>query len=533
MRNNNRNKGFTLIELLAVIVILAVIALISTPLITDTIENSRKNTAIQSAISYMNTVEFELSQALLQDQNMKIKNGNYEAKVDGIYQDSDSFLFTYKGMKVLGTMEMKENSVQKGTFKVGNYTITCILKDCSGRHSSSEVAGTGLEPPVIKDGLIPVTYDASGNTVKANTNNSWYDYDKQQWANAVAVTSSSRSNYQSVSAGTKINEADILAYYVWIPRYKYQLWNVNGVSNEQEINIQFELTTTPKSNGTQNGEWLTHPAFTFGSQEVAGIWFGKFELTGTQANPTVKPNQFSLTNLNNQALFNSIKSMNSDAYGLSSYDSHMLKNMEWGAAAYLTQSKYGIGNNEVWINNVNTGTGTTTGTQWGPSITGCSGTSASAGVKNNMTACEAGRDYKNAGTKASTTNNIYGIYDMSGGAWEKAMASVVNEDGTFIASSSGFTTKPDSKYYEEYKLPSGDYNFSTGKLGDGTKEMRKSTGTVANGWLNDYGYFPVVNLPWFYRGGYAIDTSSAGLFYVFRATGEAVSSRGSRAVLVP
>ena len=43
-----KKKGFTLIELLAVIVILAIIALIATPMIMDVIENARKGAAIQS-----------------------------------------------------------------------------------------------------------------------------------------------------------------------------------------------------------------------------------------------------------------------------------------------------------------------------------------------------------------------------------------------------------------------------------------------------------------------------------------------------
>ena len=32
-------------------------------------------------------------------------------------------------------------------------------------------------------------------------------------------------------------------------------------------------------------------------------------------------------------------------------NSHMMKNDEWGALAYLSKSKYGKQNEEVWINN--------------------------------------------------------------------------------------------------------------------------------------------------------------------------------------
>ncbi len=59
-------KGFTLIELLAIIVILAVIALISTPIITDTIANVRKNADKQSATSYIDTIETKLTEAAME-----------------------------------------------------------------------------------------------------------------------------------------------------------------------------------------------------------------------------------------------------------------------------------------------------------------------------------------------------------------------------------------------------------------------------------------------------------------------------------
>ena len=51
-------------------------------------------------------------------------------------------------------------------------------------------------------------------------------------------------------------------------------------------------------------------------------------------------------------------------YGLSSdTDSHMMKNSEWGAIAYLTQSKYGVYDNEIAINNHNENSGGTSTTK--------------------------------------------------------------------------------------------------------------------------------------------------------------------------
>ena len=50
-------KGFTLIELLAVIVILAIIALIATPMILGVIDDAKQGAAKSSALGYIDAVE--------------------------------------------------------------------------------------------------------------------------------------------------------------------------------------------------------------------------------------------------------------------------------------------------------------------------------------------------------------------------------------------------------------------------------------------------------------------------------------------
>ena len=142
---------------------------------------------------------------------------------------------------------------------VKDYNKEEVIIDESKKTEKDCVTGSntsGIEESVIQDGMIPVTFDSNGKTVKADVNSKWYDYDNKKWANAVAVTSGSRDKYKNATPGTAIPESDILAYYVWIPRYKYQLWNVEGnASNPQEIKIEFEGKNTPKSTGTKSGEW--------------------------------------------------------------------------------------------------------------------------------------------------------------------------------------------------------------------------------------------------------------------------------------
>ena len=64
------NKGFTLIELLAVIVILAIIALIATPIVLGIIEDSDKNANKISAQYIVDSVEKSYSIAYTQNQGI-------------------------------------------------------------------------------------------------------------------------------------------------------------------------------------------------------------------------------------------------------------------------------------------------------------------------------------------------------------------------------------------------------------------------------------------------------------------------------
>ena len=133
-------------------------------------------------------------------------------------------------------------------------------------------------------------------TVKRN-DPSWYNYENKEWANVVLTSTDSRSKYLNTS-DVSVSEDDILAYYVWIPRYKYKIWTTTRSSTRQEqtIDIAFEDKNSSKSTGTTVGSYRTHPAFTFGDTELNGIWVGKFETTGNATTPMIKPNMVSLIN---------------------------------------------------------------------------------------------------------------------------------------------------------------------------------------------------------------------------------------------
>ena len=358
--------------------------------------------------------------------------------------------------------------------------------------------------PALAEGMIPIKWDGS-KWIKASTDN-WYNYSNKQWANAVMVSSDTRDSYMSdvtKPIGSEVLEDDILAYYVWIPRYKYQLFNVNSEKMDPiEICTQFESKDTTKSTGSTNGSWLTHPAFTFGTDELSGVWVGKFETTGTASAPTIKPNLNSLVNQNVSTQFSTSKKFGTTTYltsnGVSRADAHMMKNTEWGAVAYLKQSKYGLGTTDI----ANNAYYASSSPRY---MAGC-GPKSETDLTSKTTTCTSYTS--SAGVKSSTTGNVYGVYDMAGGAWEYVMGVMKTSDGTGLTySSSGFTasTLPlGSKYVDAYTYGTSDSDYTRRILGDATGETR--------GWYSDSAYFPNSSVSFFGRGGISFIGSGAGVF---------------------
>ena len=417
------------------------------------------------------------------------------------------------------TITYGSNNYPNGTKIISTYNLSDIKSSCEGQIGDTSnciekyegdtkyiycLSGTetlegdpsGANRPVLAEGMIPITYDGT-NWVKADkygAYNNWYDYGNQKWANAVMVTSAKRETYMNADVGTVVPEADILAYFVWIPRYKYKLFNATYASgtSPQVIDVTFEngssstgtVTCTHGTNGAEtcqnksNGNWYTHPAFTFGDTELKGIWVAKFKTTGSITAPTVKPGVSPLNNINISNMYSASKLIRSTNYlttsGANESDSHMMKNIEWGAVAYLKQSIYGLGITDVEESNSNyTGGGT-------------------------------GNAYKNNGGR-STTGNITGIYDMKEMIVEYMMG---NYNKT--AGSSGLTisTVPT----EHIDIYSG-YSVSASHLGDATGETA--------GWYSNYKFFVDPNNPWFARAGRCSIGNNAGVFGFCTNTGEA------------
>lgn len=228
--------------------------------------------------------------------------------------------------------------------------------------------------PKLDKSMIAVYYDETTQIWKkadkknSNINYIWYDYNNKKWANAVIVKDYKK--YKDSDLGTKIEDEDIVAFYVWIPRYSYQVWNLEKkekLSKNYSKGIEINFETGKSDSGSitcdqekcigNNFEWLTHPAFT--QKNIKGFWFLKYETTEPSNQPTSLPNANSLINYTpEQALSTSLKLLD---YGIKDLSLDLISNQEWGAVNYLTYSKYGICKENKCIKELDSTTNNITG----------------------------------------------------------------------------------------------------------------------------------------------------------------------------
>ena len=346
-------------------------------------------------------------------------------------------------------------------------------------------ASKGVNTPKLGSGMTPIKWNGSSWVNTTGSDKDWYDYTGKKWANA------------------KTSDGSM---WVWIPRYAYSITSGYHSSSTGNIDVEFmkgltnETSTGRKSfnNASGQGKWNIHPAFNYG-QTVSGIWVAKFEASNSGGKIKVEPGVSSWRSITVNDIYTNCLNYNK------TLNSHMMKNDEWGAVAYLSKSKYGK-NAEVDINSDSS------------YYTG--GGSGNAYVTN---------------VGQSTTGTVHGVYDMSGGAYEYVAAYVNN--GNSSLSNGESLVNGDAKTKNVYSKGSSDdrdsnYSANSGKYGDAVYETSVNGNSSNSSWYGDDSYFPDTNSPFFLRGAFYGAGTSGGVFYFDYEDGNSFNTYSFRPVLV-
>ena len=445
------------------------------------------------------------------------------------------------GTEITGaTVNVTKGTISTQITENGKYIVEIVATDKKGKNASAS-------PEIQVSGKIKIANIEANWTVadSTNSNDDWYAYKDNSGTKAQVnvpkladgMTAIKYSTDSDLTAGSKWANAMTKdgSMWVWIPRYAYKItykssnkseggtieiaflkdttneFLDNTIQGEIKTNIS-DVTYTTNENGTKSqDQWLVEPAFTLGAESIKGFWFAKFEASNTNDlatnNPDltlqIKPNVTSWRSMTSLNMFTACQNLTSDSK-YSTYfnskdkiDTHMTKNVEWGAVAYLAHSKYGLNGDEIGIN---------TNSRY------------KTGIGNN-----GGSAYNtDVGKNSSTTKNVYGIYDMSGGAYEYVAA-------CYTGYTNELTANTDTAYINKYIDVYESYNSP--RFGDAVLETSsRSSGSTS--WFSDSSGFVFSSNPVFRRGGGFNSGSNAGLFYFRNNLGSSDDYDGFRPVCV-
>ena len=523
-----RERGITLIALVITIIVLLILAGVSIAMLTGQngiltqAQNASEQTEVGAekeaiSLAYIGATANKEGNGAVTDTDMDEQFGLNGTKADAegtspiivTFDESNRQYMIDENGNITGPLEAPEETPEPeaggsiATMDYGVIEIKWLLGD------TNYVSETPNAPKIKED--LP-----EGTTMELvkYENSNWvsgtdYNYDENKWANA------------------KVTINGVESYFVWIPRYAYKIIyfssqetkaayltngdtsgiigysdsrgivdkegrKVNGVASTTSLNVGDYFRVHPafmndSSNNYENGGW---------SEDLPGIWVGKYEssLVNKADSSNINTNSSTVGNIIVDSSNNTDKAIavqprmsswryctignmytNAKAYA-TNLNSHMLKNSEWGAVAYLTESKYGRDGEEVTIND-----------------------------NNNFITADAGIS---ANPEQSSTGNETGIYDLSGGAYEYVPA-YYNGSGS-LSNGSSFANGTSDEFSTAYTETSASSAY---KPGDATYET--------SGWHGDSDYFVISNDPFFIRGGYCSGGSRAGVFYFYNSIGVA------------
>ena len=483
----------------------------------------------------------------------------------------------------------------KGGSSTGSATITVtygsLSETCTASvvilPSESDTPNTSVSFSTAYGRIDVIWLDTSNNVISTpNTpnlgNETTGTLTPVKWVNSEPTpTNASDSDWYNYKAGT--GTADNLeskwanatnddgSYFVWIPRYAYRItyyesqtsdtptgyYDGYGMWKATDGSKKYDLDEGIETVDYNGNKYIVHPAFMKDtgktdsegndlddyarggwSSNLSGIWVAKFEMSYSNATISSSGSGSTFKSVPSVISARSITIGNMYTYGkayASEKESHLMKNSEWGAVAYLTQSQYGRNGNEISVNQCSS---YITGAGRGLNSTEDSSFSGTSTICNSTYASSALTDRQkytgDVGKLSSTTGNEYGVYDLSGGAWEYVAAFNDTDSngyestyGSSFAAIDNPSTQYATKYSNAATSSSSTDRYAVGKIGDATKEVYAGS----NNWFGDYSYFLNASNPFFKRGGNYSNGSNAGSFCSYYDGGYSNNYYGFRVVL--
>lgn len=504
------NKGITLIALIITIIILLILAGISIASLTQTglFERTQEAKRKTDIANMKEQIQLEIYEKQLGNTgNLAVQDlKEILEKYGTINYEEDNK--TIKSITTKDNYEIAVSEIWSGSTTGNNIVTADGSWDDIKKLNTPKIEGTGLTA-VYWNGTEWIELTSTSSQEEWNK---WYDYTNQNWANAKSKDGS---------------------MWVWIPRYEYKI-----DSDNKTITVNFVKIGDSTSDG-----FLLHPAFGTDinnggwSTDLSGLWVAKYVAGYQNATLGEEPKDIQYSNLPytelneytsnflEETLTKDITKLSypvfkantyayniisvgdawllaqeidsASMYGLSNVDSHMLKNSEWGAVAYLTHSQYGVNGSAINMNEVTTNSKNLNNSIYVKN--------ASSGIKANVYNITSYGDNNTPNDiSASSTKNMTGIFDLSGCVWETTAGYLQGSEDTNPTWHSAMATSATSastKYLTLYT--------KNDKKGDATNETKW--------WNDDHHNFFGSSYPVSARGGAHYEGKNSGIF-CFRCT---------------
>ena len=566
MRKTNRQKGITLVALVITIIILLILATISIQSLTNTGLFAKAKEAREKSQNAEENQEKTLNE--YEDELNKYISGTKQ-ETDWTGKVNKPKLMT--GMTAIkfneptGDEKANEGSVIKTT-DTDTAWYDYDAKKWANAQTQDGSMWVWIPRFAYRVNKSTQTFDVvflEGTTDYYYENGEKKEAKRQKTENETVDTTTGYTVHPAFTNESSINYVnggwDKELTGIWVSKFEAGFASGNNSATVKESSVKYTQASAYAS-GAEIGTESDTTARNFLDGEYGAKSGSDYTFkNGTAPSikyPTFQGLTYSMNYINHNDAFNISKTLteSGNIYGLSSSstDSHMMKNSEWGAAVYLSQSKYGLNETNIYINNVNLNN--TSKSVY--AVTGCAGATEDASPVaititelNNRTASGVYVWTQKSGTKASTTGTIYGIYDMSGGAWERT-AGLVNNGNSNLSTYGqsmldALNNGKSSKYVTSYPYDSSvdkdganidtasvaNWRANTRIYGDGIRET-STAGTEKTSWYGNFSYITAVYGPLNVRGGHYWDTDGAGLFCFSRTAGNSAYFNGFRSILV-